>query len=94
MAKLPEFYVKHDKGHTWDICGNCGLMVMCGTCNNNCCNGGHGEINGKECPDCSSAYDFQSEHLEEAEVFYEREIKEDKKRRDEAETGTDDIPIW
>ena len=39
--------------HVLGHCGLCGLMIYCGTCNNNMCNGGRGQ-NGK-CPDCDSA---------------------------------------
>lgn len=53
--------VKHYKSY----CKLCKVqIVICGTCGNNTCNGGHGTINGKECPDCESAYDiFLSENL-------------------------------
>jgi hypothetical protein len=34
----------------------CGWMVVCPTCGNNSCNGGYGEVDGKECPDCPKAY--------------------------------------
>ena len=37
----------------------CGSMVRCGTCNNNCCSGGSGEVNGEPCPDCDDAYNIQ-----------------------------------
>jgi hypothetical protein len=33
--------------------------VRCKTCNNNCCNGGYGKINGEKCKDCPDAYDIQ-----------------------------------
>lgn len=46
--------------HTWDICPMCGPMVRCGTCGNNCCNGGRGELpDGSPCPDCHEAYEIQ-----------------------------------
>jgi hypothetical protein len=46
--------------HTWDYCGLCRApFVKCATCGNNCCNGGYGSIDGKECPDCPSAYEMQ-----------------------------------
>ena len=49
------------KTHEWDYCGTCKrAFVRCGTCGNNCCNAMHGEIDGKECTDCSSAYELQS----------------------------------
>lgn len=50
--------------HSWDVCGMCGVMVRCGTCSNNCCNGGYGELpDGLECPDCKSAYELQDQAL-------------------------------
>jgi hypothetical protein len=46
--------------HVLDYCDGCETeMVTCGTCGNNCCNGGYGEINGAKCPDCPAAYDAQ-----------------------------------
>ncbi len=52
--------------HYWSYCNLCETnMVICGTCGNNCCNGGYGQINGKQCPDCPFAYQLQSEGLEE-----------------------------
>lgn len=34
-------------------------MVVCATCGNNCCNGGYGEVDGKQCHDCPNAYDVE-----------------------------------
>lgn len=52
--------VMGDKGHYWRECQECGWMVVCGTCGNNCCSGGHGTLDdGEECPDCESAYEMQ-----------------------------------
>lgn len=31
-------------------------VVICGKCGNNSCNGGHGEVDGKTCDQCPSAY--------------------------------------
>lgn len=50
--------------HYWQFCDHCECdVVICGTCRNNCCNGGYGEIivDGQKvkCPDCKSAYDKQ-----------------------------------
>lgn len=43
--------------HKWFWCDCCEVYaVACGTCGNNTCNGGYGEVDGKECPDCESAY--------------------------------------
>jgi hypothetical protein len=59
--------------HRWSFCNTCDQMVViCGTCGNNCCNGGHGEVIGLEpgttmpCPACDSAYEMQSNGLSEA----------------------------
>lgn len=46
--------------HTLAHCAQCECdMVRCATCDNNCCNGGYGEVNGEKCPDCPEAYDHQ-----------------------------------
>lgn len=46
--------------HFIDYCGLCQCyMVRCGVCNNNCCNGGSGEIDGVTCQDCLDAYAIQ-----------------------------------
>ena len=58
--------------HHWEHCDHCEIeMVVCGTCGNNCCNAGYGEIMGPEpgttipCPDCPSAYAlFKQGHLD------------------------------
>ena len=34
-------------------------FVRCPRCGNNCCNGGHGEVDGKECDVCPLAYQYQ-----------------------------------
>lgn len=48
---------KKKREHYWSYCEQCQVeMVKCGTCGNNCCNGGFGQINGKECQDCVIAY--------------------------------------
>jgi hypothetical protein len=50
------------KDHTWFVCTMCGPAVRCGTCGNNCCNGGYGSwpLNSKKlCPDCPRAYKVQ-----------------------------------
>ena len=36
--------------HRWFLCELCGPAVRCGTCGNNCCNGG------EMCDDCGGAY--------------------------------------
>lgn len=52
--------------HHWEYCDHCETdVVICGTCGNNCCNGGSGEVIGPEpgttmkCPDCQYAYEMQ-----------------------------------
>ena len=51
------------KNH-WEHCDHCGVQVLiCGTCLNNCCNGGHGEVDGMPCPDCDSAYREQAKRF-------------------------------
>ncbi len=51
--------------HKLSYCDHCEMeIIVCGTCGNNCCNGGHGEVIGPEpgttmeCPDCNSAYEL------------------------------------
>lgn len=47
--------------HRIAYCALCDCqMVICGTCGNNSCNGGHGLVDGHDCPDCDSAYELQS----------------------------------
>ncbi len=44
--------------NTLSYCGLCErIMVLCGVCGNNTCNGGYGEVNGVDCPNCPSAYE-------------------------------------
>jgi len=56
-----------NNNHYWAYCDYCETnMVVCGTCGNNCCNGGYGEVMGPEagttitCPDCPEAYALQA----------------------------------
>jgi hypothetical protein len=50
--------VKHKIG--W--CSQCRRhTVFCGTCGNNCCNAGYGEIEGQECSDCPDAHEKDQE---------------------------------
>ena len=43
--------------HKIIYCSHCERdIVICGTCGNNTCNGGYGEVDGKRCIDCESAY--------------------------------------
>lgn len=68
IAKLE----KAPPNHTWRYCTLCECeMVICGTCGNNCCNGGSGEVDGKPCPDCDSAYAMQYERWEQQQATRE-----------------------
>ncbi len=40
-------------------CELCGWFVRCPKCGNNSCNGGFGEVDGKECDVCNVAYVIQ-----------------------------------
>lgn len=43
--------------HKLDYCPLCeGHMLRCKTCNNNCCNGMYGTVDGEKCTDCPDAY--------------------------------------
>ena len=47
------------KEHFWSHCDLCDHeVVICGKCGNNTCNGGYGEVAGKKCNACPSAYDL------------------------------------
>lgn len=51
-------------GHYWSYCDHCERhVVICGKCGNNCCNGGHGMVDGVECDACPSAYAKQDVEL-------------------------------
>lgn len=45
--------------HYLSRCNQCGPMVICSTCGNNCCNAGYGQIDGVKCIDCLGAYKHQ-----------------------------------
>ena len=48
--------------HTLSYCSLCDTeMVICADCNNNCCNGGTGKVNGENCG-CKEAYAHQDEY--------------------------------
>lgn len=50
--------------HRISFCGGCDcFMIICGTCGNNCCNGGTNDVNGKPCG-CDNAYAIQDEMWE------------------------------
>lgn len=70
--------------HTWDYCDFCCKpMVRCGTCGNNCCNGGRGEVFSPDpdvmvpCPDCDSAYDKQNAETAPQELIDRMKADED-----------------
>ena len=45
--------------HKWVWCDLCeDDVVICGKCGNNTCNGGSGEVAGKDCDECESAYEL------------------------------------
>lgn len=45
--------------HVWEWCDHCQRMVViCGKCGNNTCNGGHGIVDGESCDRCDEAYDI------------------------------------
>lgn len=46
--------------HYPEFCYHCEtIVIICGTCGNNTCNGGYGTLpDGTECPDCESAYEL------------------------------------
>jgi hypothetical protein len=44
---------------TWELCEQCGPFVRCPKCGNNCCNGGYGKVDGKECDVCPLSYQYQ-----------------------------------
>jgi len=44
----------------WMWCDLCDCAtVICPKCGNNCCNGGYGKIDGKQCTMCKEAYKYQ-----------------------------------
>lgn len=44
----------------WEWCGECDFaFIRCPKCGNNCCCGGYGQIEGKECDVCSLSYQYQ-----------------------------------
>ncbi len=57
--------MKTTSKHYFSYCEHCDRqVVICGSCGNNTCNGGYGEVMSStpgetmQCPDCSSAYDM------------------------------------
>lgn len=49
--------------HTLSTCIQCGDMVICADCGNNCCNGMSGRSRGISLCDCSEAYAHQTNRL-------------------------------
>jgi hypothetical protein len=57
--------------HKFSYCDHCERqVVLCGSCGNNTCNGGYGEVMSSvpgemmKCPDCPSAYDLDQSQYE------------------------------
>lgn len=49
------------KEHAWKWCPTCrNLVVICGACGNNACNGTYGTVDGEKCTACPSAYELQA----------------------------------
>lgn len=60
----------------WDVCAMCGVMVRCPKCGMNCCSGGYGKLkNGKPCPICPLAYQYQDDVIAKKGQPTERKIK-------------------
>ncbi len=59
MTTKPKRLTEPESPHAWVVCMMCGPTIMCGTCGNNCCNGGRGRWpHGSDIPclDCVSAH--------------------------------------
>lgn len=69
--------------HTKSFCFHCGHdIVRCSTCNNNCCNGGYGTVNGKQCSDCPEAYGHQDLMYQKEEIIFAEVEEFDQKEYD------------
>lgn len=45
----------------WEWCNQCDVwFIRCPQCGNNCCNGGCGRFESKDCDVCPLAYQFQA----------------------------------
>jgi methionyl-tRNA synthetase len=63
MAEHKQFYCLQCKCYA----------VVCGTCGNNCCNGGNGQLSdGSQCQDCDNAYKLQEKLTQEEIAKLER----------------------
>lgn len=58
--------------HKFSFCDHCErTIVICGSCGNNTCNGGYGEVNSPtpnemmQCPDCQTAYELDRSQFKE-----------------------------
>jgi hypothetical protein len=50
-------------------CEQCeSFFIRCPKCGNNCCNGGHGEVDGQPCDVCALAYQYQDLQEENARL--------------------------
>lgn len=69
-------------GHYWTYCNHCKRdVVICGICGNNCCNACYGQVEGKTCEACPSAYDMQTHRTS------DNSITANKQERLEIDTG-------
>jgi len=78
-SKVP--FVIDEEGFRWEWCELCKTAyVRCSKCNNNCCNGGTGDIEGQRCG-CEEAYVHQHKYWAEKldpskEKFFDENGKE------------------
>lgn len=64
--------------HLLDYCQGCQTnMLRCKTCDNNCCNGGYGEVDGEVCIDCPDAYAVQKAYWDDPDSvdFVKQKVK-------------------
>ena len=57
--------------HFFSYCETCEtIMITCGTCGNNTCNGTYGKLeDDTECPDCESAYELMYDNDDNEKEF-------------------------
>ena len=66
----PKITVDNPFKHYVFWCSHCERYdIICGLCDNNACNGGYGEVDGKECHACPSAYEIDVHKNNILEVF-------------------------
>ena len=62
--------------HKLSYCKQCEhKIVICYNCGNNCCNGGHGIVNGEECKECAEAYQHQTIYMSGGKIKFKKKIK-------------------